>query len=107
MSSLFSTPKAPEVAAAVVEPPPAPVLVTTPAPLPTPTIAPLPDVTTDPALAAQIDPTTVAADALARRSRGIQGTIATSLAGVTADGSSGADFSSNALLPQRKTLLGE
>ena len=110
MSTLFSTPKAPEAAAAVVEAPPAPALVTTPAPLPTASLAPLPTPTlaSDPALAVQIDPTAAAAEAIAKRGRGIQGTIATSLVGVpAADGAAGADFGSNALLPQRKTLLGE
>ena len=115
MSSLFSTPKMPDVApvAAVVEdpPPPAPL-----PPAPAPTIQPLPTPTvdTDPALAAQIDPVAAAANAVAMRSRGIQGTIATSLVGVPAaaaplgaSASTGADFGSNALLPQRKTLLGE
>ncbi|MEI7608613.1 MAG: hypothetical protein WCJ64_14650 [Rhodospirillaceae bacterium] len=121
MSSLFSTPKVPDgsaLAAAVApasEPPPEPVIVSTPAPLPTPTIAPLPTptVATDPALAAQIDPTAAAANALAMRNRGIQGTITTSLVGVPAAvaalgaSAAGGALDTNALLPQRKTLLGE
>ena len=113
MSSLFSTPKSPDPApvAAVVVEPPAPLPPAAPPPSPEPTIEPLaaPSAATDPALAAQIDPTAAAANALAMRSRGIQGTIATSLVGVPAAAASlaGADFSPNALLPQRKTLLGE
>ncbi len=121
MSSLFSTPKVPDgsaLAAAVApasEPPPEPVIVSTTAPLPTPTIAPLatPTVATDPALAAQIDPTAAAANALAMRNRGIQGTITTSLVGVPAAvaalgaSAAGGALDTNALLPQRKTLLGE
>ena len=110
MSSLFSTPNSPDPAPAPAAiAPPEPLPLTAAAALPTPTVAPLASVASDPALAAQIDPATAAANALAMRSRGMQGTIATSLVGVPAAAASaaGADFSSNALLPQRKTLLGE
>ncbi len=116
MSSLFSVPKLPDPAPVVVTPeppppPPAPLPPAPPPPLPTPAIAPIPAATvqSDPALAAQIDPAVASANALAMRSRGLQGTIATSFVGVPAAAASlaGNDFSPNALLPQRKTLLGE
>ena len=122
MSSLFSAPKmpsySPEPVVVEAPPPPTPLPLAAPAPLPTPTIEALaaPTQQTDPALAAQIDPTVAAANALAMRSRGIQGTIATSLVGVpaaaggplgAAASSSQSEFSPNALLPKRKTLLGE
>ncbi len=108
MSSLFSTPMMPEAAAAVAVSPPAPLPPAPPPPLPTPSIPALAGVAaTDPGLAARIDPAAAAENALAMRGRGIQGTIATSLAGAAEPLSTGTDFSSNALLPQRKTLLGE
>ena len=117
MSSLFSSPKSPDpvpMASPAPPAPPAPLPPAPPPPLPTASLAPLPAIATDPALAARIDPTVAAANALAMRGRGIQGTIATSLAGVPAAAamagealSAGADFSANARLPQRKTLLGE
>ncbi|MEI6987232.1 MAG: hypothetical protein WCK65_14000 [Rhodospirillaceae bacterium] len=61
-----------------------------------------------------MDPATVAEQALARRSRGIMGTIATGFSGVAhpayalnPEGRAIGPLEPNALLPQRKTLLGE
>ncbi|MEI6558954.1 MAG: hypothetical protein WCO00_11155 [Rhodospirillaceae bacterium] len=113
MSSLFSTPKRPDPAPiAVIEvppPPPAPLPPAPPVPLPTPTIVPvpLPTPVTDPGLAVSLDPALAEENALAKRGRGIQGTITTSLVGVPAAALAGADFGVNSLLPKRKTLLGE
>ncbi len=117
MSSLFSAPMSPNLATADLitapaRPPPAPLPPAAPAPIPSSTLAALaaPTAATDPALAAQIDPTAAAANAIAMRYRGIGGTIATSLTGapLEAANSAAADgFNTNALLPRRKTLLGE
>jgi hypothetical protein len=82
MSSLFSAPKAPTVS--------------TLAP-PTPAITPLPAPTPD------VDPAVLAEQALARRDRGVYGTIATALTGVPVP----TGLPVNSLLPVRKSLFGE